>query len=70
MTTTSTVSWLAQVLNADPDFYKIPYVYQFSNNRIFNSTDHTNSGIYGKGIEDESGFVILDESGSRILREA
>lgn len=41
------ISWLGEVLEADPDHYMADEdVYTFGNGRTFKTTDKTNSGIY------------------------
>lgn len=47
MTTTSEKPFLNEVLEVDPDHYKKEDVYEFSNDRVFKSTDDGTSGIYG-----------------------
>jgi len=46
MTTTSEKSWLAEVVELDPDHNKEEDVYEFSNQRKFKSTDKTDKGVY------------------------
>lgn len=44
---TRTFSWLDQCIRTwGKDWNKHEVVYQFSNNRTFESTDHTTSGVY------------------------
>ena len=40
------ISFLGMILEADPEHYKPDVAYEFSNDREFESTDHTDSGIY------------------------
>lgn len=47
-TITREVDVFAEILRVDPDFYKSPVVYEFSNGRQFLDTDDTDAGIYEK----------------------
>jgi len=38
--------WLEEVLRADKDHYKKDVVYEFTNDRKFESTDSTDEGVY------------------------
>ena len=39
---------LTEVIKADPDYYKQPVVYEFSNGRKFLCDDNSDNGIYEK----------------------
>ncbi len=43
---TSEINWLAYVLEMDPEYYDPPIVYEWSDGRDHECTDHTDSGIY------------------------
>ena len=50
MTTSSDKSWLAEVTEVEPDYYKKPIVYRFGDEydtpREFECTDSGDSGVY------------------------
>ena len=43
---TREIDWRSVVIEADPDHFKDDIAYEFSNGRVFLSTDKSNSGIY------------------------
>ena len=48
--TTTTESWLAIVLEHDPEHYDRDVVYEFGEEREFYDTDNTSNGIYGGAV--------------------
>ena len=46
MSNTRTKQWLSLVVERDPDHYETPNAYEFSNGRVFKSSDRSASGVY------------------------
>jgi hypothetical protein len=62
------LTWLAQVLSADPDHYKKDCAYKFSNGRRFESADANRTWAYDDDLP-TGGSYIVDESGNAIVWE-
>ena len=70
MATYRTYSWKTLVLEAEPDFFKPQFVYEFSGGRKFYSSDAGLSGIYGDHvITTEDGDWLTTESGEYLVTE-
>lgn len=72
MANTSQKDFRSLVLEHEPEFYEIPWVYEFSNGRSFLDSG-SSKGIYsppvaGDYLLTEAGDYIVTEAGERIER--
>jgi len=64
-----TVTWLSEVLKADPEHYEPDIAYEFSNDRKFLNTDKSKTtGIYGYGyIAGDDDFILVGDDDVEIM---
>lgn len=62
--TSRTISWMDLAMRAWGSEYKAPdhNIYQFSNNRGFDSTDQSKGGVYGLTTANAPNYLMLEDS--------